>query len=138
MFLLGKWHLTRIHECGILCSFQWNGCAHSITAFIIKRWILLMVHSACSLSDVYGMPGKIPSPIFHFCTPFRLIKLLFYSHLFLPQFIWFHHSHQSALMRSGSKCLVHTAQLQIVVLTVSLSIRSNSIGRNALQVTGVT
>lgn len=79
MFCLGNWHVTEMHDCGLQSSTHWNGSTNFITAFIIKHWTFLMVHSPWSLSDAHGMPRRSPPPIFHFCTPFRLIKLPFFS-----------------------------------------------------------
>jgi len=96
-------HVTRIHDCGILFSTQWNGCAfyHSFHHQALEP----PNGPFCPQPTYTGCLERSPPSVFHFCTPFRLIKLLFYFHLFLPPFLWFHHSHPSVHMRSGSKCL---------------------------------
>lgn len=89
----------------------WHPVQHSV------KWLSTFYHSFhhqaleppngpfCPQPTYTGCVERSPPSVFHFCTPFCLIKLVFYFHLFLSPLLWFHHSHPSVLMRSGSKCL---------------------------------
>ncbi len=116
---------------------MWPGSMIVASYSALSEWLCILSQLSSSSAGtsywsilpaayIYGMSRKIPSlRRSTFALPFAWSNSSFISIYFLPPFLWFHHSHPSVHMRSGSTCLCIRHSYSFLLVTISLSICLN-------------